>query len=120
MDKLPKYFNLKDYLDLNNDIATYKNINPIDHFINYNFVENRKYNKLINTNYPCILHLDIEQYDYFFDHIIHNKLNKSNNHIKQIFEYHLIQHYSLHNTIISIIINLQFNYIEKGINNELF
>lgn len=108
MIKLPKYFKADSYINLNRDL--YK-INPIDHFKNFGYKENRKYNELINPNYPIYLHFN-NTYDYFYDLLIDFKLK--NIKISPNFSNNLL----LYNVISSIIINSKHNFIDKGIYSD--
>lgn len=116
---LPKYFNNNDYLDLNLDVLNHiidKNQHNqleygIHHYLNHGHIENRKYNKLININYPLKLHM-IDclklNYSYWFDLLIDfktnsqfknqliNDMNELTNIPNYLFVYHIIKNsYSL-------------------------
>jgi hypothetical protein len=120
MIKIPKHFNPNDYISLNGDIRYYRNINATNHYIINGHNENRKYNKLANSNYPFKLHLiDITKYNYnFFDDLIIDL--KIDNNIKNIYKkFESELNVNLKTTYYGIIHNIlndkNNNFIENGI-----
>jgi len=108
MIKLPKYFKSDSYFNLNKDLHK---INPQEHFKKFGYKENKKYNELINTNYPIYLHL-YNLYDHFHDIIIDFKLKNIQ------LNYKFPDDFLLYNVIASIIIDGNEKFIEKGIYSD--
>jgi hypothetical protein len=137
MIKIPKYFDSEQYIKLNNDIK-YKGTDPTTHFLTFGYAENRKYNELININYPFVLHLiniDNTSYNYFYDLLIDFKLLLSESNFSTKFSttnYNgnkdvidsLIQikktlnidlNYNITPLIFDLLIDKSYKYIKKGI-----